>query len=216
MSVMRERLLSFLAFLIIKIICKTISIKTINWSVRQKCRQDNQSFIYAFWHGRQFMLLGWNKDKPMVIMTSLSKDGRLQDKILKRLGHYTVPGSSSKGAVRGLVGMIRGMRLGHNASVTVDGPKGPVYEVKPGIIYLASKTNSVIIPLTSHAKKSYISSRAWDKYEFPVPFNKAVVILGDPIKVPSELDEEIIEHKIKELEKSLREITQKADNYYET
>lgn len=216
MSQMRERLLSFLAFLVIKVICKTINFKTINWSVHQKCKEEKQSFIYAFWHGRQFLLLGWNKDKSLVIMTSLSKDGRLQDKILKRLGHYTVPGSSSRGAVRGLVSMIRGMRKGYNASVTVDGPRGPLHEVKPGIIYLASKTNSVIIPLTSHAKKSYISKRAWDKYELPMPFSPAVVILGNPIHVPPKISEDMIEEKRREVEKTLRFITEQADKYYES
>jgi len=213
---MRDRFLSFLAYLIIKVICKTISFKTINWSAREKCRRDNQSFIYAFWHGRQFSLLGWNKDKRLVIMTSLSKDGRLQDKILKRLGLYTVSGSSSQGAVRGLVGMIRGMREGYNASVTVDGPRGPIYEVKPGIIYLASKTNSIIIPLTAHAKYNCVFNRAWDKYELPIPFSSAVVILGNPIYVPTELNEKLIEQKRQEVEKALHAITEKVDNYYET
>jgi len=213
---MRERFLSFLAYLIIKVICKTISFKTINWSVHEKCRQDNQSFIYAFWHGRQFLLLGWNKDKQLVVMTSLSKDGRLQDKILTRLGFYTVSGSASRGAVRGLVGMIRGMSAYHNACVAVDGPRGPLYEVKPGIIYLASKTNSVIIPLTGRAKSRYVFNRAWDKYEFPMPFSQGVVILGDPIYVPAQLNPEIIEEKRQEVEKALHTITKKVDSYYET
>lgn len=213
---MRERLLSFFAFLVIKIICKTISFKTINRSVREKFRQDNQSFIYAFWHGRQFLLLGWNKDKRLVVMTSLSKDGRLQDKILKRLGLYTVSGSSSHGAVRGLVGMIRGMKAGHNSAVTVDGPRGPLYEVKPGIIYLAGKTNSVIIPLAGRAKYRYTFNRAWDKYEFPMPFSPAIVMLGNPIYVPAELTEELIERKQQEVEKALHTITKKVDSYYES
>lgn len=211
---MRERFLSFLAFLLIRTISLTISFKTINRRVWEKYREDKQSFIYAFWHGRQFLLLGWTRDKQLAVMTSLSRDGRLQDKILKRLGYYTVPGSSSRGAVRGLVGMIRAMKRGHNAAVPVDGPRGPLHQVKPGIIYQASKTGSVIIPLTSRAKYRYIFKRAWDKYEFPLPFSPAVVIMGNPITVPPDATAELMETKRRELEQSIHFITQKADNYY--
>jgi len=213
---MRNKILSFLAYLLIKVIAKTIGFKTINGELRERCLASGQSFIYAFWHGKQFLLLGWNKDKKLVVMASLSKDGRLQDNILTRLGFYTVTGSASRGAVRGLVGMIRGMDKGLNSCVAVDGPRGPIYEVKPGIIYLASKTNSVIIPLTARAKYRYIFNKAWDKYEFPRPFSPAVVILGEPISVPAELNPEIIEQKQLEVKNALAEITKKADSYYET
>ena len=177
--------------------------------------KNNKQFIYAVWHGKQFLLIGWNKDKHLMIMTSLSRDGRLQNKIMKRFGHCTVDGSSSRGGARGLVGMIRGIKSGHNASFTVDGPRGPLHKVKPGIIYLASRTDSVIIPLSCRSKKRKILEKAWDKYELPRPFTSAVVIMGNPITVPKNADEEIIESKRLQLENELIRITDKAENYYE-
>ncbi|MBI4834014.1 MAG: lysophospholipid acyltransferase family protein [Planctomycetes bacterium] len=212
---MRERLISFLAFWLIRGISLTISFKTINRSVREQCDRENKPFIYAFWHGRQFLLLGWNKDRNLMVMTSLSKDGRLQDNILTSLGFRTVAGSSSRGAVRGLVGMIRGIKANHNAVVSVDGPRGPLHRVKEGVIYLAAKTGSVIIPLTSRAKCRHIFEHAWDKYELPLPFTPALVIMGEAIRVPTDADGTVIEAKRLELENALNEITKKADSYYE-
>lgn len=194
----------------------TLSIKTINADVRKKLIKAKRTFIYAFWHGKQFLLIGWNKDKRLMIMTSLSRDGRLQDKILRRFGHCTVPGSSSRGAIRGLVGMIRGVKKGHNAAFPVDGPRGPLHKVKTGTIYLASKTGSAIIPLSSRAKCRHIFNKAWDKYELPKPFSSAVVVLGDPIEVPPNATEQVINEKVKELESVLNDLTAKADSYYET
>jgi len=208
------KLLSFIGFLLIRVVCLTIGYKQVNRGVREQCRRTGQRYIYAFWHGRQFLLLGWNPDKRVVVMTSLSRDGRLQDKILRRLGFYTVDGSSTRGAVRGLVAMIRGMRAGYNACVAVDGPRGPFQVVKPGIIYLAARTGSVIIPLTSRAKYRHTFQRAWDKYELPRPFSPAVVILGEPISVPPDADDVLIEAKRQELEQTLQAITHQADNYF--
>jgi lysophospholipid acyltransferase (LPLAT)-like uncharacterized protein len=212
---MRERLIAFMAFWLIRGVSLTISFKTVNRSARRQCDLENKSFIYAFWHGRQFLLLGWNNDKNLMVMTSFSKNGRLQKRIMRSLGLRTVSGSSSRGAVRGLVGMIRGMKNNHNAVVSVDGPRGPLHRVKAGIIYLAAKTNSVIIPLTSRAKYRHVFTRAWDKYELPLPFSPAVVVMGDPISVPHDTDKTMIEAKRQELENALKAITQKADSYYE-
>lgn len=146
-GIMSEGIVSFLAYLLIKIVCKTLSVKIFNREILTNCQKQGQPFTYAFWHGRQFLLLGWNPVKQVVVMTSLSRDGRFQDRVLKRLGLWTVPGSSSRGGVRGLVEMIRLMRISGRAGFAVDGPRGPLHTAKPGVVYFASRTNSVILPL---------------------------------------------------------------------
>ena len=148
-------------------------------------------------------------------MTSLSRDGRLQDKTLTRLGLRTVAGSSSRGGRRALVEMVRRMQAGGNAAFAVDGPRGPLHIVKPGVIYLASRTGSVIIPLTARAKYRYVFNKAWDKYEFPLPFSPAIVILGKPIEIPTGASEAVIEQKRQELEQVLLKTTNQADSYFE-
>ncbi len=211
---MRNRILSLLGWLLIKVVHGTIKIKTINKEVRNNCIKSGQRFVYAFWHGRQFLLINWVKDS-VAIMTSLSRDGRLQDTILRMLGHHPVAGSSSRGALRGLVGMIKAVKKDRNSAFAVDGPRGPIHKVKPGVVYLASKTGCVIIPLTSRAKHRRIFTRSWDKYQFPRLFTSAVVILGEPITVPANADEKMIALKQEEVEKALLKYTKQADDYFD-
>ncbi|MEK7448953.1 MAG: lysophospholipid acyltransferase family protein [Planctomycetota bacterium] len=211
---MKQKLLSFLAWLMIKLVCKTISFKVINKSALQDCLASGRQFVFAFWHGRQFLLLGWNEVKQLAILTSLSRDGRLQSAVLTRLRLKPVLGSSSSGARRGLIRMIRAVKEGSHAAFAVDGPCGPLYIVKPGVIYLAAKTGCIIIPLTARAKYRSVFKKAWDQYELPCPFSPAVVILGKPIMVSPEADEKMMEQKRQELENVIRKITEQADNYF--
>jgi lysophospholipid acyltransferase (LPLAT)-like uncharacterized protein len=91
--------------------------------------------------------------RKATIMSSLSRDGELQAHILAGFGYRIVRGSASRGGARGLIGMKRGMRDGYHAGLAVDGPKGPIHEVKPGVIYLAKKTGAPVIPVLTSANE---------------------------------------------------------------
>ncbi|WP_423246900.1 DUF374 domain-containing protein [Spectribacter hydrogenoxidans] len=56
-------------------------------------------------------------------------------------------GSSSRGGARGLKGLIRLCRGGHNVSIAVDGPRGPRHQVKPGVFPIARLSGGVIVPV---------------------------------------------------------------------
>lgn len=211
---MRETILPKILAFLIRLINKTIRFKTLNRELLEYYQKQKRSLVYAFWHNRQFLLFGWNTTNELVALTSLSRDGRLQEKILRKLNFYPVSGSSSRGAVGGLISMIRAMREGRDACITVDGPRGPIYKAKPGAIYLANKTKSVIIPITTRAQHCYVLKNAWCKYEVPMPFSKAIVIIGQPIEIDEKLDDAKIEIKRQELENILNRITEQADNYF--
>ena len=66
--------------------------------------------LVAFWHGDQLPLLGQRPGGPMIAPVSLSADGRLQARILARLGIESADGSSSRGGVRALLGLLKGLR----------------------------------------------------------------------------------------------------------
>ena len=80
-------------------------------------------------------------------MYSRSAFGRLMDFVLRKFGARTVAGSSSRGGMSALKGLIRCCRDGCNASMTVDGPRGPRLEVKPGVIQLARLSGGLIVPV---------------------------------------------------------------------
>jgi len=147
-------------------------------------------------------------------MSSISRDGQLQANVLKKFGYGIAYGSSKSSPVRALVGAIQKMRDGWDIALTVDGPTGPIYKVKPGALFLAKKLDAVIIPLTFTAKPSLIL-RSWDKYMLPKLFGKAVLICGNPIKLSKEMDEKTVQEESMMLEKVLNEYLLEADRKIE-
>lgn len=205
---MKEYILSWLAWLFIQFVGKTSKIKIVNYEVVKKIKESKKNIIYSFWHGRQFLLVHTHRFQGISIMTSLSRDGALQTRILSNFGYLCVRGSSTRGwlsATRKIAEEIGG---GRDTAFAVDGPQGPSYKAKPGVIYLAQLTGSIIIPLSSSVRYKKIIPHSWDEYWLPFPFNYGVVIYGNPIEIKKG---DRWKDKLNELEKEINFITQEAD-----
>lgn len=66
--------------------------------------------------------------------------------------------------------------------LTPDGPRGPRYQVKPGIILAAKKASACITPV-SWSASHFWQLNSWDKLIFPKPFSRIVASFGDPISL---------------------------------
>ncbi len=146
---------------------------------------------YSFWHGDELVLVGYYRYRRLAVLSSLSKDGTLMARTLTLLGYQVFRGSSSKGGARGLIGLIKAVRSGSQSAMAVDGPRGPIYEVKPGVIELARKTGKPIIPLRTRADRAWRFPRSWNKTYLPKPFAVVEVEYGQPVFVGEESNEEI-------------------------
>lgn len=209
----RAQLLSFIGWIILSVWSRTIGLRFVNREIPARFISEGKNFIYAFWHGRQFLLFHSHRDSGVIIPASESRDGEIQARILRRFGFEVVRGSSKRKGDRALLGMVEGLRKGKNVALAVDGPRGPIYEVKQGITYLAGKLNKPIVPVIASAKRYWILEKIWDKYLLPAPFTKGVVVYGEPILV-SGISEDHLEAKRKELEVALNRLMAKADDYF--
>jgi hypothetical protein len=72
------------------------------------------------------------------------------------------------------------VRRGHDAGITLDGPRGPLHEPKPGILALAHKTGGAIVPLRMFPSKGW-RLRSWDGYTIPKPFSRIVIEYRPPV-----------------------------------
>jgi lysophospholipid acyltransferase (LPLAT)-like uncharacterized protein len=144
-------------------------------------------------------------------MTSLSRDGELQSRVMAGLGYEVVRGSASRSGARGLIGLKKLMDRGWHATFAVDGPRGPIHEVKPGAVYLAKKTGAPVVPMASSAKPAHIFSRAWDLYLLPRPFAKGAVVFGEPIYFNADMSEEAVTRDSVLLKEELLRIQERAD-----
>jgi lysophospholipid acyltransferase (LPLAT)-like uncharacterized protein len=210
----RAVVLSCIAWIMISLWGRSVRTTFVNRSIPDKLDAEGRNHIYAFWHGRQFLLLYNHKDAGIILPSSESRDGEIQARILKRFGYGVVRGSSKRKGDRALLGLVDGMRKGKTIALAVDGPRGPLHEVKQGVTYLAGKLDKPIIPVSTGAKRYWILEKIWDKYLLPVPFTKGVVIYGDPIIVRGTGVEELALRSA-ELANSLNNLTVQANNYFQ-
>ena len=212
---LRARLLSLIAWIVISIWSRLVRTRFVNRQILDQFIEEGKNAIFAFWHGRQFLLFHNHRNIGCVIPASESRDGDIQSGVLQRFGFDVVRGSSKRKGDRALLGMVQGLRKGKIVAMAVDGPRGPLHEVKPGILYLAGKLNKPIIPVATSAKWRWILKKPWDKYLLPVPFTKAVIVYGEPVVVDGTTEAEL-ESKRQDLEKALQTITGEADEYFMT
>lgn len=210
---MRAKILSFIGWLLISLWGATVRVIYVNRSVPDRLRDEGKNYIYAFWHGRQFLLLYNHRHTEIVLPSSESRDGEIQAGILTRFGYGVVRGSSKRKGSRAALGLVDALRKGRTIALAVDGPRGPVYEVKQGITYLAGKLDKVIVPVSTSARRFWLLEKIWDKYLLPVPFTKGIVVYGEPITVHGTGDGEL-ESKRHELADALNRAMKQADGYF--
>ena len=210
---MRARILSCIGWMVILLWSGSVRIRFINKGIPGRLKSEGKNFIYAFWHGRQFLLFHNHRNSGVVIPASESRDGEIQAGILRRFGFDVVRGSSKRKGDRALLGLVDGLRKGRDIALAVDGPRGPIFEVKQGVTYLAGKLNKPIVPVSTSAKRFWILEQIWDKYLLPVPFTKGDIVYGEPIFVHG-VSEEELESKRKELTEALNRVMKEADECF--
>ena len=167
---------------------------------------DYKRALYAFWHGRQFLLAPSFRHRNVALMTDLSWAGRVQAGIMTRLDYPVVRGSSRRRAAQALTEMKRVLETGCSAAFAVDGPSGPTYRSKPGILYLAQKLGYPIVPVATTSRPSWRIRQTWCLYMMPAPFSRGLVVMGRPIAAAADGTLEA-----EELDRILTELTRAAD-----
>lgn len=207
-EIAKYRKYGLVLYFILQIIRKTLKIKIIK---NENIDTEKENYVFAFWHNKLLgptLCLGDIKKKA--VLASPSKDGELISVPLEKLGFEMVRGSSDKNSTSSLISLMRHMKKGYSIGTPVDGPKGPIYEVKPGMIYLAQKGKKFIVPTGTAYEKKWIFEKAWDKFQFPKPFSKMVFLIGNPIEVPRDAN---IEEYCKKLMNELNRLDKEAEKY---
>ena len=148
-----------------------------------------EPLVFAHWHGQELCVLPLIQRWKIATMTSTSSDGQLIDFVIRRLGGATSRGSSTRGGVGALKGLVRLLRVGHNASMAVDGPKGPLHRVKPGVFELARLCHGHVVPTGVAAGREIIFRKSWNQAQLPRPFSRVRVVFGQPWEIlPARVD----------------------------
>jgi len=146
---------------------------------------QNRPVIFSIWHNRLLML-------PRVFdpcfptrqsfgLISASRDGDLVSILIERSGYGTIRGSSSRKGVRALRQLVDTLAGGSNVLLTPDGPRGPVYEASPGVVFLAQKTGAPVVPIHLEYSSCW-RLKSWDRFIVPRPFATLRAIFGAPVQ----------------------------------
>jgi len=92
----------------------------------------------------------------------------------------SVLGSSSRKGVAAIRRLEAAIKEGSDVAITPDGPRGPVYQLNPGLLYLAAKTGLPIMTIQVDYE-SYWATRSWDKYRIPKPFSTVHIRFMKPV-----------------------------------
>ena len=175
--------------------------------------------IIALWHGQHLLAPCFlPRGQKMLAMVSRSADAELNALALEKFGFEAVRGSGGrsdrqhmeKGGARALIMLKRALDAGTNVAMIADIPHGTPREAGLGIVTLARLSGRPVVPLAVATSRRKVLERTWDKTTINLPFGRSAAIIGEPITVPADADEELMERKRQELTASLNEATAKA------
>ncbi len=139
--------------------------------------------IYCFWHQCTFSAGWYFRKYNACILISRSFDGELIARTLGLLGFRSARGSSSRGAVAGLLALRQEVVSGGLAIFTADGPRGPLHQAKLGPVKLAQRTGEPVGCFHLHAERAW-RLRSWDHFVIPQPFSRVVVSWARSVPAP--------------------------------
>lgn len=141
--------------------------------------------LLMLWHNRlalaPLILSRYTPDSVYAAVVSASRDGMLLSAIIHsykggrtiRVGHQ-----SRYQALREIIRHVKETR--EIVVITPDGPRGPLYQLKPGIAVAALETQAHVFALNWEAE-DYWELKTWDRFRIPKPFTKIRVSFSSPL-----------------------------------
>jgi lysophospholipid acyltransferase (LPLAT)-like uncharacterized protein len=184
---------AYIALGIMRLILFTCRIKVnglsnfISTASKEKC-------ILMLWHNRMtivpYILSKYTSSLIFSAFISNSRDGEMLAAIVRIFSRgrtIRVPHNTKHQALKELI-----RRLEDNKEIVIitpDGPRGPRYQIKPGIVLAAREASAYVIPLTWVANRFW-QLNTWDKLMIPKPFSTIKVSFGSAIQVQENSTEE--------------------------
>jgi lysophospholipid acyltransferase (LPLAT)-like uncharacterized protein len=159
---------------------------------------------FAHWHGDELALLPWFGKTNAALLVSHSKDGEMMAAGARHLGYHVVRGSSTRGAVGGMLALLKASRQGHHAVLAVDGPQGPRFVCKPGIVRLTQKSGVPLLPVGVAVTRRYTFAKSWNKAYLPLPFACQVLYFSEPLYLGPEKSGAAMDAYCRTVEDALR------------
>ncbi|HWA09064.1 MAG TPA: lysophospholipid acyltransferase family protein [Opitutaceae bacterium] len=145
---------------------------------RRNIVRRDQPMAVVLWHNRLFLVAEifrrYRSDRPIHALVSASRDGAWLHAFLSIIGIRTVRGSSHRFGREAAMALVDALRAGHDIGITPDGPRGPCYELKPGGLIVARRTQAPLLLIGGRFPSAW-RLRSWDRFYLPRPFSRVQV-----------------------------------------
>lgn len=189
---------------------KTLRVERVNWHVLEDLRDRGRPYVMGVWHNNILFFIKLLGPERYPTLISRSRDGDDINWVAERFGIVGVRGSPSAGATGALRESLRLLAQGSPVIFTPDGPRGPRYEVKPGLVAVARKKGVPIVPICWSTDRRW-EFRSWDRMKLPKPFARVVVLVGEPVMPGQDgADEEADRLRV---EHAMRALVRRAERY---
>lgn len=185
----KPRVAGFLLGSFIRLLTKTLRVRITDDSGLLS-DPPQYGLIWMFWHNRMLIVPGLysrytRKFRQAAVLTSASRDGAMLASVMRRFGLEAVRGSSSRRGAQAMIECRRLLKKNYYIGITPDGPRGPVYEMQPGVVQLARLCAVPIVPITVEYEKSW-RLKSWDRFFIPKPFSVVRVRFLPFVHVPDD------------------------------
>jgi lysophospholipid acyltransferase (LPLAT)-like uncharacterized protein len=183
----RTRAIAFAAVVVVRLLRVSVRLRHHGDGELRRRERAGQRVIIAFWHRHLLLMRYAYRGERISILISRHRDGELIARVMESFGLGTTRGSSTRGGVAAVRALLRRVREGYDLAVTPDGPRGPVGEVKLGVIQLAALSGVPIQPVALAASRCRRLA-SWDRFLVPLPFCRVEMVYGEMLSVPRGAD----------------------------
>jgi hypothetical protein len=149
-------------------------------------KSGDSNFILAFWHGHMLPTLFYfarsqYDQSSFYTFISPHRDGEYITRAASGLGINALRTSLRDRRISAFKKVFKIVDDNQNLAITPDGPIGPCFEAKSGIIKLSRRFELPVIPLAALPRRGkYFDS--WDRLVLPYPFSTVFVRFGNTLR----------------------------------
>ena len=200
---------------IVRLLWRTCRVSVIDGAEHvESVINQERPVVPCYWHRDIFVCLmairQWiQRGFRAGIIISPSVDGDVPAKIAERWGAEVIRGSAQRTGALAMRDMHSVMRRGVSIVTAADGPAGPAYYFKAGILLTARIGKAPLLPIACAADRAW-RFRTWDEFMLPKPFANVAIVIGDPQEVPARASAEELEGLRVEMQKTINALAEEA------
>ena len=147
---------------------------------------EDKRCILCFWHGKYIPIFPLLEGYDACVITNQSERGKVITEICRKFGFYNaqIPDEPTRNSYAMMREAISAKNICGTAS---DGPLGPAYQVKSGIVRIASSLGYALLPVSVGIRGKIVLKGRWDLREIPLPFARVTMIFGEAMELPPNL-----------------------------